>query len=393
MWRDRVCGGSDSANIVSFSEFAERMDSDHQLGRWMQPVIRDLKVLRKAAIKAHKNTRGSQDKQLVVETSKENATKYIGSRLYVLQNALVDLVEFLDPAPFKTIRPDYRKRLQLGETQHAEQMRMPPALLSLYEENAKIRDRVVSRDDPYRAFRGKPIELFLKAGKNGETGDCPYSQRVQMSLCLMGLDYNTVPVDTASKPGWFHILSGESQVPVIFTNGTLIAESRHIMSFLIEKYPKKAKAGLGPATHRHGRVGTMSYTRFFPAFKAALSGRAGAVEKLQHELRVLNETLAGLQMSDRSGVFLGGKRFSREDTSIVPMLHAVDVAGIALKGKSYGIPDDCGAVKTYLAAAREQPCFIATAPSREATIEGYGHLVDREKEFVTTRPWLQDLLE
>lgn len=280
---------------------------------------------------------------------------------------------------------------------------MPPALHALYTELGKIRDHKVSRDEPNRAFKGKPIEIFVKAasgtGPRGiragqfEYGDCPYSQRVAMSLHMLGVPFNVVPVDITNKPGWFHVLSGEAQVPVMFSSGTLISESRHIMSYLIDKFPDKCKTTLGPSVVGNVRLGTMAYTRFYPAFHAALGGRPGAVESLQTELRALNETMSEVQEKCKKGVFLGGKTFSREDTSIVPMLHAVDIAGPALKGKAYGIPEDCTALKTYLKAARAVPCFAETSPRDAVTVDGYRSLVDKEKKARTARPWMQDMLE
>lgn len=74
------------------------------------------------------------------------------------------------------------------------------------------------------------------------------------------------------------------------------------------------------------------------------------------------------------------------------MLHAVDVAGPALKGKEYGIPDDCMALKTYLDEARRMPCFMETVARDEVTIDGYRSLLTRRRNF-RQRPWFKDMLE
>lgn len=287
---------------------------------------------------------------------------------------------------------------------------LPPGLFALYRELGAIRDHKVSRDDPLRPFRGKPVEVFVTAPANSasptttqgshlETG-CPYSQRVVMCMMLMGIPFKVVPIDISRKPGWFHLLSGESRVPVIFKDGVLVSGSRHIMSYLIDSFPNEYKSGLSEtlcSDIRSAQRGTMSYTRFYPAFRAALSGRAGARKRLENELRLLDQTLAAVQNqgndTEARCLFLGGEKFSRADTSIIPMLHAVEVVGPRLKGEGYGIPAGCTALRKYLAGAREVPCFAKTAPSDDMIIDSYRYLVETQGDVRTTQPWVQDMLE
>jgi glutathione S-transferase len=280
---------------------------------------------------------------------------------------------------------------------------MPSALFALYQDLASIRDHVVSRDDPMRPFRGKPVEVFIKAvsasgprglrAGNYEMGDCPYSQRVLIAMEELGIPHRIVPIDTHHKPGWFHLMSGESLVPVIFTDGTLVSGSRHIMSYLIDKYPRRAQGALGPSCAGGLRVGTMAYTRFYPLFQSALRGAPGAVTALQDELKELNATMMAIQAKPgREGVLLGGRTFSREDTSIAPLLHALDVAGPALK-EGCGIPDGCDALKEYLAASRSIPSFAKCVPRNEVTIDGYRALLGTKTRAAPCRPWMSDMLE
>jgi glutaredoxin len=167
---------------------------------------------------------------------------------------------------------------------------MPSALFALYQDLASIRDHVVSRDDPMRPFRGKPVEVFIKAvsasgprglrAGNYEMGDCPYSQRVLIAMEELGIPHRIVPIDTHHKPGWFHLMSGESLVPVIFTDGTLVSGSRHIMSYLIDKYPRRAQGALGPSCVGGLRVGTMAYA---PGCARGCDSFAGRVEGAQRD--------------------------------------------------------------------------------------------------------------
>lgn len=222
-------------------------------------------------------------------------------------------------------------------------------------------------------------------------GDCPFSQRVIISLEELGIPYRVTPIDTSRKPGWFHCLTGESQVPVIFANGELVTGSRHIMAYLIDKHSHGSSA-IAPSQLGPARVGTMAYTRFYPTFKSALRGKRGALQALRNELRDLNTTLAKVQKKT-SGALLGGDRFSREDTSIAPMLHLVDVCGPALKGEEYGIPSDCLALKRYLDYARAMPSFAKSAPPELVAIEGFKKLIQKGSKDSRAQPWLGDMLE
>jgi glutathione S-transferase len=387
------------ADVVSFSEFATKLQTNHELRTWMRPVVVQLECLRRAARKANVDSSGhrSSGKRAVKRTSSSIAPKLVGARPYFIQSSLLDLVEFLDPEPYKTVRPDYRKRLMLGQEHHAHQSRLPPSLFALYQELAKIRDREVSRDDHLRPFRGKPMEVFVKL-------DCPYSQRVLISLNLLCVTHRAIPINSDNLPSWYYLLSGGSRVPLVFCNGSLITGAKHIVGFLADKYPKKAKAALARSDIDRTsmskldvgvtRVGTMAYTRFFPAFTTAIrSDRAEDVDSLQKELRNLNTTVASLQRKrTKSAPFLGGMRFSREDTALAPMLNAVEVAGPALKGKDYGIPDDCISLKEYLKAARRMPCFMEAVPNDAVIVDGYRSLVTKRCDE-RSRPWFRDMLE
>lgn len=222
-------------------------------------------------------------------------------------------------------------------------------------------------------------------------GVCPYSQRVIISLEELGIPYHVTPIDTTRKPGWFHCLTGESQVPVIFHEGELVTGSRHIMAYLIDKF-SHTSTSVAPSAVGPARIGTMAYTRFYPTFKSALRGKKGAVKALQSELRELDETFGKVQKK-MSGAFLGGERFSREDTSIAPMLHLVDVCGPALKGEEYGIPSDCHALRRYLDEARAVRSFAKSTPPDCVAIEGFRRLLAKGATDARAQPWLGDMLE
>lgn len=428
---EQVAHHKGAARVLSFSEFARKLECDQELRLWIGPVIKDFRKLRSAARAANlKSVRGGRWWKFWLKvdskrtgphrrTSREIAPKYVGSRPYAIQNALQDLIDFLDPTPNLKVRPDYRRRLQLGDEHPLEQLTMPASLFTVYKQLANIRDHVIPPLSSNSEPKSKPIDVFVSAAnrcniklgrichmamEDRELGACPFSHRILITLRELGVVHNIIPVDMHHKPGWFHLLSGEGRVPVIYSDGKLISGSRQIMGYLVEKFPERdAKCHFGGSGSV--RAGTMAFTRFFPKFRDALVGNGRARRELQEELRGLNlalETYFGTSQArmveeakgqpvDR-GFLLGGKHFSRVDTSLAPLLHAVDIGGPAVCGKECGIPDDCVTLRRYLNDAKKHPSFIATCPSDEEIIDGWMRHASGRR-ILAQSVWLRDMLE
>lgn len=110
------------------------------------------------------------------------------------------------------------------------------------------------------------------------------------------------------------------------------------------------------------------------------------------ELRRLNSVIAYAQQKNGGLPFLGGARFSREDTAIVPLLHFVDVAG--RDGMQWHIPDDCKALKVYLQQARSQASFEYPGANDEAVMKRFHALRALEQMRVSSKAQrLADVLE
>jgi glutathione S-transferase len=295
----------------------------------------------------------------------------------------------------KYARPGLRRRLRFGCIHHGEEQRMPPTLRDLYAELGRARDYSAEVDSvATRILKDKRVEVFVKSPDNEHAnfeepvamGDCPYSQRVLITLEELGIKYSVTPIPLKAKPSWFHLLHPEGSVPVLYHAGSLVADSRHIVGYLLETF-SHAGSALRTQSKLKIAVGTMTFTRFYPPFLAAISGQKPALAEMQHELRRLNAFVEEVH-KHQAGPFLGGTTFSREDTAVVPMLHRLAIAGPAVMGPAYGIPDDCSALKHYLDAAMERKSFAKTLPSDEVVVEGYGALRNEGKMF-----WLSDLLE
>lgn len=377
-------------SIISYAEFSRQLQEDTYMERWFSPVIESFRQLEHSckhdvvvARRAHKKGNGQPERRT-------------GARVFFLQAALMDLVDFLDPGPECRFIPMHqRRRLRAGPQHFHEEQRMPKSLHLLYEQLAILRDnRVHDVHFKERLKLQEGVEVYVKSPEtDGEStiepkghGDCPFSQRVLLVLEEMEIPYKAVAIPSDAKPSWFHLLHPLNLTPVIYHEGQLVGESKQIISYLLHKFPNNKK--LAQTDHLRLAVGTAAFTRFHPRFKAWLAGEKKALQDVENELRHLNKTLAIAQERNEGKPFLGGENFSREDTAIVPVLHHLEVAGRALK--QWSIPKDCDAVIKYLEAAREMASFKKTAASPGAIIAGYGRLVKNGGE---PRLWLADILE
>ncbi|CDF40140.1 unnamed protein product [Chondrus crispus] len=371
--------------VLSFREFSRILEVDATVARWYKPVIRDFETL-EAFVRRTSRSKRRCDR--------------VGSRLYFAQSALMDLVEFFDPLPQAHAIPFYRRRrLQLGGVSYSEEQRAPLSLHLLYRELAKIRDRrsmVGSKMDRLRLPRGG-VEVHVKgsqAHSNSDTlsqkyGDCPYSQRVLILLEELGVPYQAVAIPPMSKPGWYYLLHPDKRTPVVYHNGNLVEDSRHIMTYIKQHFrPAEGKRRLSSAKVLTLPVSTATYIKFHGHFLNWVSGQEDARGAVEEELRKLNGTVARAQRLYEKGSFLGGCQFAREDTAIAPMLHNVVVAGKALK--NWELPEDCKALRKYEEDARKVPSFAKTVGADEAIVAGYRCLAKRGGEKVWA---LADMLE
>lgn len=369
-----------SKALITFLEFSQIIEQDKVMTKWYQPLIRDFTTLETAV------------RRLAPEKRRSNE---IGARIYFLQSGLLDLVEFFDPLPNALHVPFYRRqRLHLGPLRYNEEHRAPESLHKLYKELANIRDhRVLGGNIEQRLKVSNEVEVFV-AGVYGtgdtkiernEVGECPYSHRVLIALHEMQVPYKAVPIPPDAKPQWYYLLHPENKTPTLYHNGNVIEESGQIISYLLQKFPKARR--LGSSKHLHLAVGTAAFTKFHSYFVGFLQGTENAKEKLECELRKLDRTVKAAQDVNKRGVFLGGQRFSREDTGIAPFLHNIVVAGEKLKG--WSLPEDCLALRKYLEGARNSASFSDTVAKNDIIIRGYGKVAMSEVE-----KWrLADMLE
>ncbi|XP_020210473.1 glutathione S-transferase DHAR2-like [Cajanus cajan] len=84
------------------------------------------------------------------------------------------------------------------------------------------------------------LEVAVKAavGAPNILGDCPFSQRVLLTLEEKKVSYKLHLIDLSNKPEWFLGVNPEGKVPVVQFDGKWVADSDVIVGILEEKYPQ-----------------------------------------------------------------------------------------------------------------------------------------------------------
>eukprot|EP00897_Mesotaenium_endlicherianum_P006609 jgi/Mesen1/5977/ME000302S04978 len=205
-----------------------------------------------------------------------------------------------------------------------------------------------------------PVEVLVKAavGEPDKLGDCPFSQRVLLTLEEKKIPYEAKYIDSDNKPQWFLDANPEGKVPVLKHKDAWVADSDVITKILEEEVSEPSLQ----VPEEKASVGSKLFPSFvkFLKSKDATDGTEGT---LVSELTALNEHLK------ENGPFVNGESVSSVDVSLVPKLYHVETA---LKHyKDWFIPQDLTHVHDYLKAWKSRDSFKKTAAPTEVVIRGW----------------------
>ncbi|KAF3445208.1 hypothetical protein FNV43_RR14902 [Rhamnella rubrinervis] len=206
----------------------------------------------------------------------------------------------------------------------------------------------------------KRFEAIVKASVTvpDKLGDCPFCQRVLLTLEEKHLPYDLKLVDLANKPEWFLKINPGGKVPVVKFDEEWIADSDVITQSLEEKYPdpplrtppEKASAGL----------------KIFSTFIGFLKSKDpsdGTEQVLLNELSSFNDYLK------ENGPFVNGKEVSAVDLSLGPKLYHLEIA--VGHYKNWTVPDSLPYVKSYMKTIFSRESFVKTRALTEDVIAGW----------------------
>ncbi|KAK8532315.1 hypothetical protein V6N12_053759 [Hibiscus sabdariffa] len=123
-------------------------------------------------------------------------------------------------------------------------LKHPVALGIRIPQTPAICRRIGPRISTFRTFAvamaPTPLEVCVKASVTtpNKLGDCPFCQRVLLTMEEKHLPYDMKLVDLSNKPEWFLQISPEGKVPVAKFDENWVPDSDVIAQTLEEKYPE-----------------------------------------------------------------------------------------------------------------------------------------------------------
>ncbi|CAN0909418.1 Glutathione S-transferase DHAR2 [Linum grandiflorum] len=221
----------------------------------------------------------------------------------------------------------------------------------------------------HRDIEKKNMALKLEIAVKGAVGaphlqgDCPFSQRVQLTLEEKNVPYNPHFINIADKPKWFLDINPGGKVPVVKFDDKWVSDSDVIVGILEERYPQPSLV----TPPEFASVGSKIFDSFVSFLKSKDSSD-GTEEALVKELTQLNEHLK------THSPFIAGEKISGVDLSLAPKLYHLDTA--LPHFKKWTIPQDLTHVHNYLKALFSRESFQKTKAEKQYVIAGWAPKVN-----------------
>ncbi|XAR72054.1 Glutathione dehydrogenase (ascorbate) [Bertholletia excelsa] len=203
-------------------------------------------------------------------------------------------------------------------------------------------------------------EVCVKAaaGAPDVLGDCPFSQRVLLTLEEKNVPYKMHLINVSDKPKWFLDVNPEGKVPVIKFDDKFIPDSDVIVGIIEEKYPT-------PSFSPPPEVASVG-SKIFPSFVKFLKSKDpsdGSEQALLDELKALDEHLKA------HGPYVNGENICAVDLSLAPKLYHLEIALGHFKG--WKIPESLTHVHNYMKSLFSRESFEKTKAAKQYVIAGW----------------------
>lgn len=211
------------------------------------------------------------------------------------------------------------------------------------------------------------LEICVKAadGAPDVLGDCPFSQRVLLTLEEKKLPYKIHLINVSDKPQWFLDISPEGKVPVIKLDGKWVVDSDVIVGIIEEKYPEPSLKTPPDFTS----VGSKIFGAFV-TFLTSKDPNAGSDKALVNELETLENHL-----KSHPGPFVAGEKLTGADLSLAPKLYHLEIA--LGHYKKWSVPESLTHVRSYANALFSRESFEKTKARKEFVVAGWASKVNK----------------
>lgn len=215
---------------------------------------------------------------------------------------------------------------------------------------------------------GKPrvyprYQVVVKGSpEKGELGDCPFSQRVLLTLEEKNVPYQKILLDEYNMPEWISKVNPEGKIPVLLDleHLTWHPESNDIVELIEKEYPEPK---LAPSKGCNDVIQGV-----FPAFTEFLKAEGSQTQEkeaaLRKELQAIND-----HINKSGGPFLSGDHICGACLALAPRLYHLKVATKAIKG--WELPSEYSALHNFLAAIQQRQSWKNTAPTEKYVIDGW----------------------
>ncbi|KAF8097913.1 hypothetical protein N665_0279s0042 [Sinapis alba] len=210
------------------------------------------------------------------------------------------------------------------------------------------------------AMAASPLEICVKASVTtpNKLGDCPFCQRVLLTMEEKHVPYDMKLVDLINKPEWFLKISPEGKAPVVKFGEKWVPDSDVITQSLEEKYPEPSLT----TPPEKASVGSKIFSKFIGFLKSKDQGD-GTEQALLNELSTFNDYLK------ENGPFINGEKISAADLSMGPKLHHMKIA--LGHYKDWSVPDSLSFLQCYMENVFSRESFAKTQAQTEDVIAGW----------------------
>ncbi|XP_022747081.1 glutathione S-transferase DHAR2-like [Durio zibethinus] len=204
------------------------------------------------------------------------------------------------------------------------------------------------------------LEICVKAaaGAPDVLGDCPFCQRVLLTLEEKKVSYKMHLVNLSDKPQWFLEISPGGKVPVVKFDDKWVPDSDVIVGILEEKYPEPSLK----TPPEFASVGSKIFGTFVTLLKSK-DANDGSEQALLDELKALDEHLKG------QGPFIAGEKITAVDLGLGPKLYHLEIA--LGHFKNWTVPESLTHVHNYMKSIFSGESFVKTQAAREYVITGW----------------------
>ncbi|KAL8162184.1 hypothetical protein V2J09_013673 [Rumex salicifolius] len=197
------------------------------------------------------------------------------------------------------------------------------------------------------------VEVCVKAatGAPNVLGDCPFSQRVLLTLEEKKVSYKLHLIDTSNKPKFLEA-NPEGKVPVIKFDDKWIADSDVIVGIIEEKFPDPPLS----TPSEFSSVGSKIFSSFV-SFLKSKNPSDGTEKNLVDELKAFDDHLKA------NGPYVAGEKITAVDLSLAPKLYHLKIA--LGHFKSWSVPQEFSHVHDYMKLLFSRESFEKTKPAKE----------------------------